>query len=165
MIPLRDDRPVGASSSLKGIALLTEVPGLSFQVINITKVFVDRRPLRRRDRLLPVPDRPLPGGAGPRAGRGHDALREAIVQVGAALVASAGTVIVGLGMLYFSSFAKIQYTGPAIALSLTVALRRRPHAGPGAPLLAAGGDLLAVPPAPPRHGGRPGAGEPRADPA
>ena len=51
-----------------------------------------------------------------------DALREAIIQVGAALVASAGTVIVGLGMLYFSSFAKIQYTGPAIALSLTVAL-------------------------------------------
>ena len=51
-----------------------------------------------------------------------DALREAIIQVGAALIASAGTVIVGLGMLYFSSFAKIQYTGPAIALSLTVAL-------------------------------------------
>ena len=34
----------------------------------------------------------------------------------------ASTVIVGLGMLYFSSFAKIQYTGPAIALSLAVAL-------------------------------------------
>ena len=31
-------------------------------------------------------------------------------------------MIVGLGMLYFSSFAKIQYTGPAIALSLAVAL-------------------------------------------
>ena len=42
--------------------------------------------------------------------------------MGGALVASAGTVIVGLGMLYFSSFAKIQYTGPSIALSLTVAL-------------------------------------------
>src|SRR5262249_5703083 len=37
-------------------------------------------------------------------------------------VASAGTVIVGLGMLWFSSFAKIQYTGPAIALSLAVGL-------------------------------------------
>jgi RND superfamily putative drug exporter len=58
-----------------------------------------------------------------RRGRSRaDALREAIIQVGAALIASAGTVIVGLGMLYFSSFAKIQYTGPAIALSLTVAL-------------------------------------------
>ena len=48
--------------------------------------------------------------------------REAIRQVGAALVASAGTVIVGLGMLYFSSFAKVKYTGPTIALSLAVAL-------------------------------------------
>ena len=38
------------------------------------------------------------------------------------MVASAGTVIVGLGMLFFSSFAKIKYTGPAIALSLAVAL-------------------------------------------
>src|SRR5262249_37348207 len=51
-----------------------------------------------------------------------EALREAIGQVGGALVASAGTVIVGLGMLFFSSFAKIKYTGPAIALSLAVAL-------------------------------------------
>jgi RND superfamily putative drug exporter len=108
-------------ASLKGIALLTEVPGLTFQVINITKVFV----------IVVL------FGAGTdyclfliaryreELGRGRariDALREAIVQVGAALVASAGTVIVGLGMLYFSSFAKIQYTGPAIALSLTVAL-------------------------------------------
>jgi RND superfamily putative drug exporter len=107
--------------SLKGIAMLTEVPGLTFQVINITKVFV----------IVVL------FGAGTdyclfliaryreELGRGRDrtdALREAIIQVGAALVASAGTVIVGLGMLYFSSFAKIQYTGPAIALSLAVAL-------------------------------------------
>ena len=39
-----------------------------------------------------------------------------------ALVASAGTVIVGLGMLFFSRFAKVKYTGPTIALSLSVAL-------------------------------------------
>ena len=108
-------------SSLKGIALLTEVPGITFQVINITHVFVVVVLFgagtdyclfliaRYREEL----------------GRGRsraDALREAIIQVGAALIASAGTVIVGLGMLYFSSFAKIQYTGPAIALSLTMAL-------------------------------------------
>jgi RND superfamily putative drug exporter len=108
-------------SSLKGIALLTEVPGITFQVISITHVFVVVVLFgagtdyclfliaRYREEL----------------GRGRsraDALREAIVQVGAALIASAGTVIVGLGMLYFSDFAKIQYTGPAIALSLTVAL-------------------------------------------
>ena len=51
-----------------------------------------------------------------------DALQEAIGQVGAALVASAGTVIVGLGMLYFSIFAKVKYTGPTIAIGLAVAL-------------------------------------------
>ena len=108
-------------ASLKGIALLTEVPGITFQVINITHVFVVVVLFgagtdyclfliaRYREEL--------------RRGRSRaDALREAIIQVGAALIASAGTVIVGLGMLYFSSFAKIQYTGPAIALSLTMAL-------------------------------------------
>ena len=57
-----------------------------------------------------------------RAGRGRMRSTEAIYQVGTALVASAGTVIVGLGMLYFSSFAKVKYTGPTIALSLAVAL-------------------------------------------
>jgi RND superfamily putative drug exporter len=107
--------------SLKGIALLTKVPGLTFQVINITYVFVVVVLFgagtdyclfliaRYREELA-------------RGRTRIDALREAITQVGAALVASAGTVIVGLGMLYFSSFAKIQYTGPAIALSLAVAL-------------------------------------------
>src|SRR3954447_6177136 len=107
--------------SLKGIALLTKVPGLTFQVINITYVFVVVVLFgagtdyclfliaRYREELA-------------RGRTRINALREAITQVGAALVASAGTVIIGLGMLYFSSFAKIQYTGPAIALSLAVAL-------------------------------------------
>jgi RND superfamily putative drug exporter len=108
-------------ASLHLIALLTWVPGLGFKVINITRVFV----------IVVL------FGAGTdyclfliaryteelRLGRsGPDALREAINQVGAALVASAGTVIVGLGMLYFSSFAKVKYTGPTIAISLGVAL-------------------------------------------
>jgi putative drug exporter of the RND superfamily len=103
------------------IALLTTVPRLGFQVINITRVFVivvlfgagtdyclfliarySEELARGRSRV--------------------DALREAIGQVGGALVASAGTVIIGLGMLFFSSFAKIKYTGPTIALSLAVAL-------------------------------------------
>jgi len=107
--------------SLHLIALLTWVPGLGFKVINITKVFV----------IVVL------FGAGTdyclfliaryseelRRGRSRPAaLREAINQVGAALVASAGTVIIGLGMLYFSSFAKVKYTGPTIALSLGVAL-------------------------------------------
>lgn len=108
-------------ASLRLLALGTTIPYFNFQVINITQVFVVvvlfgagtdyclfliaryREELARgRDRI--------------------EALREAIVQVGSALVASAGTVIVGLGMLFFSSFAKIRYTGPSIALSLTVAL-------------------------------------------
>jgi len=112
---------LSAATSLKSIALLTLIPGLKFQVINITNVFVIVVLFgagtdyclfliaRYREELIRGRSRP-------------DALREAIVQVGGALVASAGTVIIGLGMLWFSSFAKIQYTGPAIALSLAIAL-------------------------------------------
>ncbi|RUL82966.1 MMPL family transporter [Tautonia sociabilis] len=107
--------------SLKGLPTLRWVPGLEFQVINVTKVFVIvvlfgagtdyclfliARYREERAHGLSIPD----------------ALAVAIRQVGAALVASAGTVIVGLGMLWFSSFAKIQYSGPAIAASLAVAL-------------------------------------------
>ncbi len=107
--------------SLLAIATLTLVPGLRFQVINITNIFVIVVLFgagtdyclfliaRYREELA-------------RGRTGPDALREAIEQVGGALVASAGTVIVGLGMLWFSSFAKIQYTGPAIALSLAIGL-------------------------------------------
>jgi len=107
--------------SLWTIASLTLIPGLKFQVINITNIFVITVLFgagtdyclfliaRYREELA-------------RGRTGPDALREAIVQVGGALVASAGTVIVGLGMLWFSSFAKIQYTGPAIALSLAIGL-------------------------------------------
>ena len=107
--------------SLWAIASLTLVPGLKFQVINITNIFVIVVLFgagtdyclfliaRYREELA-------------RGRTGDDALREAIEQVGGALVASAGTVIVGLGMLWFSTFAKIQYTGPAIALSLAIGL-------------------------------------------
>ncbi len=107
--------------SLKLLALATKIPWLEFQVINITQVFVVVVLFgagtdyclfliaRYREELAKGRDR-------------TDALREAISQVGSALVASAGTVIIGLGMLFFSSFAKIRYTGPAIALSLTAAL-------------------------------------------
>ncbi|WP_435017039.1 MMPL family transporter [Tundrisphaera sp. TA3] len=108
-------------TSLLAIASLTLLPGLRFQVITITNIFVIVVLFgagtdyclfliaRYREELA-------------RGRSGTDALREAIEQVGGALVASAGTVIVGLGMLWFSSFAKIQYTGPAIALSLAIGL-------------------------------------------
>ena len=107
--------------SLRWMTLLTTVPGLNFQVINTTRVFVivilfgagtdyclfliaryTEELKRGRSRLV--------------------ALREAIALVGGALVASAGTVIVGLGMLFFATFAKIKYTGPTIAMSLAIAL-------------------------------------------
>ncbi len=96
-------------------------PWMSFQVISITRVFVVVLLFgagtdyclfliaRYREELA-------------RGRSRKDALREAIVQVGGALAASAGTVIIGLGMLIFSTFAKIRHTGPAIALSLAIAL-------------------------------------------
>ena len=107
--------------SLLGLPLLTMIPGLHFQIINLTRVFVIVVLFgagtdyclfliaRYREELA----RGLTGDA---------ALSESIRQVGGALLASAGTVIIGLGMLYFSTFAKIQYTGPSIAMSLGVGL-------------------------------------------
>ncbi len=106
---------------LKAIACMSLVPWINFQVINITNVFVVVVLFgagtdyclfliaRYREELA-------------RGRSATNALTEAIRQVGGALTASAGTVVIGLGMLYFSSFAKIQYTGPAIALALAIAL-------------------------------------------
>jgi RND superfamily putative drug exporter len=103
------------------IPLLTMIPFFNFQVINITKIFMIVVLFgagtdyclfliaRYREELA-------------RGRNNREALFEAITQVGGALVASAGTVIIGLGMLWFSTFAKIQYTGPAIALSLVIGL-------------------------------------------
>jgi RND superfamily putative drug exporter len=107
--------------SLRLLALAASQPWLGFQVINITQVFVVVVLFGAgTDYCLFLIARYREELARGRARL--DALREAISQVGSALVASAGTVIVGLGMLFFSSFAKIRYTGPAIALSLSVAL-------------------------------------------
>jgi RND superfamily putative drug exporter len=106
---------------LKAIASMSLVPWVNFQVINVTRVFVIVVLFgagtdyclfliaRYREELA-------------RGRSREEALSESIRQVGGALVASAGTVIVGLGMLYFSRFAKIQYTGPAIAVCLALAL-------------------------------------------
>jgi RND superfamily putative drug exporter len=120
LIPLTT---IGLSAfiGMKAIATMSLVPWINFQVINVTKVFVIVVLFGAgTDYCLFLISRYREELA-----RGHDraeALAHAIRQVGGALVASAGTVIVGLGMLYFSSFAKIQFTGPAIALSLTIAL-------------------------------------------
>jgi RND superfamily putative drug exporter len=50
------------------------------------------------------------------------AIGKSVGMVGAALAASAGTVMIGLGMMGLAEFAKVRYAGPAIALSLGVAL-------------------------------------------
>ncbi len=52
----------------------------------------------------------------------REALARSVGGVGEALAASAGTVMVGLGLMGFAEFAKVRYAGPAIALSLGVAL-------------------------------------------
>ncbi|GIW81803.1 MAG: hypothetical protein KatS3mg105_3610 [Gemmatales bacterium] len=50
------------------------------------------------------------------------AISRSVMHVGGALSASAGTVICGLGLMGFAEFAKVRCAGPAIALSLAVAL-------------------------------------------
>ncbi len=112
---------VAVFGSLRLIALLTLVPALQIQVIGMTRVFVIVvlfgagtdyclfLVARYREELVREVDRSV-------------ALERSIQHVGGALVASAGTVIVGLGMLYFSSFAKVRSTGPTIALALSLAL-------------------------------------------
>lgn len=52
----------------------------------------------------------------------NDAVARGVGGVGEALTASAGTVMVGLGLMALAEFAKVRYAGPAIALSLGVAL-------------------------------------------
>jgi len=51
-----------------------------------------------------------------------EALGKSVGMVGGALAASAGTVMVGLGLMGLAEFAKVRYAGPAIALGLGVAL-------------------------------------------
>lgn len=51
-----------------------------------------------------------------------EAISRAISQVGGAITASAGTVIFGIGMLYFAEFSKIHQAGLVIPLAIAVAL-------------------------------------------
>ena len=105
--------------ALNGLALLTLIPGV--HLINISKVFAivilygagtDYCLFlisRYREELQ----------AGFRVG---DALTRSVGGVGEALAASAGTVMVGLGLMACAEFAKVRYAGPAIAASLGIAL-------------------------------------------
>jgi RND superfamily putative drug exporter len=105
--------------SMQLLALLTLLPGV--HLVNISKIFAivilygagtDYCLFlisRYREEL--GHGRPVPSALGLSVGA-----------VGAALAASAGTVMCGLGLMGTAEFAKVRYAGPAIALSLGVAL-------------------------------------------
>jgi putative drug exporter of the RND superfamily len=105
--------------SMNLLALMTLLPGV--HLVNISKVFAivilygagtDYCLFlisRYREELSA--GQPIPSALGLSVGA-----------VGGALAASAGTVMCGLGLMGTAEFAKVRYAGPAIALSLGVAL-------------------------------------------
>jgi RND superfamily putative drug exporter len=105
--------------SLKLLALMTMLPGV--HLVNISKIFaIVILYGAGTDYCLFLVSRyreELEKGASLK-----DALAKAVGGVGLALTASAGTVMVGLGLMALAEFAKVRYAGPAIALSLGVAL-------------------------------------------
>ena len=105
--------------ALKILALCTLIPG--FYLVNISQIFaVVMLYGAGTDYCLFLISRyreELGRGLEPRV-----ALVRSVGSVGAALAASAATVICGLGMMGFAEFAKVRCGGPAIAISLAVAL-------------------------------------------
>lgn len=105
--------------SLKMLAMMTLIPGV--HLVNISKIFaIVILYGAGTDYCLFLVSRyreELEGGLLIR-----DALAKSVSGVGEALAASAGTVMVGLGLMAMAEFAKVRYAGPAIALSLGVAL-------------------------------------------
>jgi RND superfamily putative drug exporter len=112
---------ISVVTAMSFMALLTLVPWMHFQVMKITDIFVIVVLFgagtdyclflvsRYREELEHGADRPT-------------AVHHAIRDVGGALAASAATVVCGLGMMVFAEFGKFRYTGPAVAISLAVAL-------------------------------------------
>jgi putative drug exporter of the RND superfamily len=105
--------------ALHALALLTLIPGV--YLVNVSKVFaIVILYGAGTDYCLFLISRYRE-----ELEEGHEhprAIRRSIRAVGGALAASAGTVICGLGLMGFAEFAKVRCAGPAIALSLTVAL-------------------------------------------
>ncbi len=105
--------------ALKLLALMTLVPGV--HLVNISKIFaIVILYGAGTDYCLFLVSRyreELETGS-----RTDEAIAQAVGGVGEALAASAGTVMVGLGLMALAEFAKVRYAGPAIALSLGVAL-------------------------------------------
>jgi RND superfamily putative drug exporter len=105
--------------ALKLLALCTLIPG--FHLVNISQVFaVVMLYGAGTDYCLFLISRyreELSAGC-----NRSTALSNSVGHVGGALAASAGTVIVGLGMMVFAEFTKVRSGGPAIAIGLAVAL-------------------------------------------
>jgi RND superfamily putative drug exporter len=105
--------------ALKLMALCTLIPG--FYLVNISQVFaVVMLYGAGTDYCLFLISRykeELAHGIEP-----GQALARSVGTVGGALAASAGTVICGLGLMGLAEFAKVRCGGPAIAISLAVAL-------------------------------------------
>ena len=105
--------------ALKLLAMATLIPG--FHLVNISQIFaVVMLYGAGTDYCLFLISRYKEELA-----QGYDAkeaLSRALEGVGHALVASAATVICGLGLMIFAEFAKMRCGGPAIAVSLSVAL-------------------------------------------
>jgi RND superfamily putative drug exporter len=105
--------------ALKLLALCTLIPG--FYLVNVSQIFAIVMLYgagtdyclflisRYREELAAGKDK-------------AEALRGGVSKVGGALVASAATVICGLGLMVLAEFAKVKSGGPAIALGLFVAL-------------------------------------------
>lgn len=112
--------------ALKILALCTLIPG--FRLVNISQIFAVVMLYgagtdyclflisRYREELARDPR--------PAGRRSHlaAALTRSVGGVGGALAASAATVICGLGLMGLAEFAKVRCGGPAIAISLAVAL-------------------------------------------
>ena len=105
--------------SLNVLALMTLIPGV--HLINISKIFaIVILYGAGTDYCLFLVSRyreELRNGR-----RTKSAIRTSVGSVGTALAASAGTVMVGLGLMGLAEFAKVRHAGPAIALSLGIAL-------------------------------------------
>lgn len=105
--------------SLQALALMTLIPGV--RLVNISQVFAIVLIFGAgTDYCLFLIARyreELQNGEAPRP-----ALRQSLKRVSGALVASAATVMVGLGLMGFADFGKIRSAGPVIALGLAIAL-------------------------------------------